>query len=265
MFCDGDSYYVEFDLVVFDFGDIFIFEVDGVFYGFYIFLELLLIIGLFEGNGVFLYLFVYLDGQCQFVEMIIEILFCNLGCDIEVVFVDVIDCNDDGKYNFVFDLEYSGVFISFEVFVFGLGYSEVYGFNDFLVIILGLFGDGEIYQVNIGVMDCNVFMEKFFDVLACNVGCIFNNVIVEFYFCEDGIFFVDIEVQVNDFGDLGYFIFVDGEIFGLFDYSEFFVIFGLFVGDGVMVYDFFIFDFVNFICFGYVEVGLKFCDNGGDC
>lgn len=62
MFCDGDSYYVEFDLVVFDFGDIFIFEVDGVFYGFYIFLELLLIIGLFEGNGVFLYLFVYLDG-----------------------------------------------------------------------------------------------------------------------------------------------------------------------------------------------------------
>lgn len=188
----------------------------------------------------------------------------NQGCDLEAVFVETTDCID-GEYSLVVDLEYSGVPTSFEVSIPGLGYSEVYGLNDFPVTIPGLPGDGETYQVNIGATDCNAFTEKLFDAPACNVGCIFNNVIAEPHPCEDGTFLVDIEVQVNDPGDLGYFIFADGEIFGPFDYSEPFVTLGPFAGDGVTVYDFLILDFANPTCFGYVEVGPKSCDNGGDC
>lgn len=263
--CDGDSYYVELDLVASDFGDIFILEVDGAFYGSYTFSELPLTIGPFEGNGAPLNLFAYPDGDCEPAETIIETPFCNPGCDIQAVFADATDCNDDGEYNLVLDLEYSGVPTSFEVSIPGLGYSEVYGLNDFPVTIPGLPGDGATYQVNIGATDCNAFTEKLFDAPACNVGCIFNNVIAEPHPCEDGTFLVDIEVQVNDPGDLGYFIFADGEIFGPFDYSEPFVTLGPFAGDGVTVYDFLILDFANPTCFGYVEVGPKSCDNGGDC
>lgn len=263
--CDGDSYYVELDLVASDFGNIFILEVDGAFYGSYTFSELPLTIGPFEGNGAPLHLFAYPDGQCQPAETSIETQVCNPGCDIQAVFADATDCNDDGEYNLVLDLEYSGVPTSFEVSIPGLGYSEVYGLNDFPVTIPGLPGDGETYQVNIGATDCNAFTEKLFDAPACDVGCIFNNVIAEPHPCEDGTFLVDIEVQVNDPGDLGYFIFADGEIFGPFDYSEPFVTLGPFAGDGVTVYDFLILDFANPTCFGYVEVGPKSCDNGGDC
>ncbi len=263
--CDGDSYYVELDLVASDFGDIFILEVDGAFYGSYTFSELPLTIGPFEGNGAPLNLFAYPDGQCQPAETSIETPVCIPGCDIQAVFADATDCNDDGEYNLVLNLEYSGVPTSFEVSIPGLGYSEVYGLNDFPVIIPGLPGDGATYQVNIGATDCNAFTEKLFDAPACDVGCIFNNVIAETHPCEDGTFLVDIEVQVNDPGDLGYFIFADGEIFGPFDYSEPFVTLGPFAGDGVTVYDFLILDFANPTCFGYVEVGPKSCDNGGDC
>ena len=203
------------------------------------------------------------DNCC--VEAIYEVPCGNSGCDIEAVFANATDCNDDGEYNLVLDLEYSGVPTSFEVSIPELGYSAVHGLNDFPVTIPGLPGDGEAYQVNIGATDCNAFTEKLFNAPACHVGCVFNNVIAEPYPCENGEFLVDIEVQVNDPGDLGYFIFADGEIFGPYSYDEPFVTLGPFAGDGETVYDFLILDFANPTCFGYVEVGPKSCDNGGDC
>ncbi len=263
--CDGGSYYVELDLVTSGFGDLFILEVDGAFYESYSFSELPLAIGPFEGTGAPLNLFAYTDGQCQPAETSIETPFCNQGCDIEAVFADATDCNDDGEYNLVVDLEYSGGFTFFNVFIPALGYNESHGLNEFPITIEGLPGDGETYEINVGAAGCNVLAQMPFDAPACNVGCIFNNVIAEPHPCENGEFLVDIEVQVNDPGDLGYFIFADGEIFGPFDYSEPFVTLGPFAGDGVTVYDFLILDFANPTCFGYVEVGPKSCDNGGGC
>lgn len=189
----------------------------------------------------------------------------NQGCDLQAVLTEATDCNDEGEYSLVLDIEYTGVPTSFEVSIPALNFSAVYGLNDFPVAIPGLPGDGETYQVNVGATDCNAFKEKLFEAPACNIGCIFNNVIAEPHPCEDGAFLVDIEVQASDPGDLGYFIFADGEIFGPYDYSEPFVTLGPFAGDGVTVYDFLILDFANPTCFGYVEVGPKSCDDENDC
>jgi hypothetical protein len=189
----------------------------------------------------------------------------NQGCDIEAVVAETTACNDDGEYSLVLDLEYFGVPTSFEVTIPELGFSAVYGLGEFPISVPGLPGDGGTYQVNIGATDCNAFTEILFEAPACTIGCVFNNVIAEPHPCEDGTFLVDIEVQVNDPGDLGYFIFADGEIFGPYDYSEPFVTLGPFAGDGVTVYDFLILDFANPTCFGYVEVGPKSCDDENDC
>ncbi|MBV6653179.1 MAG: hypothetical protein KI786_05455, partial [Mameliella sp.] len=189
----------------------------------------------------------------------------NQGCNLQGILADPTDCNDDGTYNLVFGVNYDGPPTSFVVSIPGINFNEVYALNELPVTIPNLPGDGDTYQINVEATDCNAFMEALFVAPACDIGCVFNSVIAEPHPCEDGFFMVDIEVQVNDPGDLGYFIFADGEIFGPFDYSEPFITLGPFAGDGVTVYDFLILDFANPPCFGYVEVGPKSCDNQNDC
>jgi hypothetical protein len=92
-------------------------------------------------------------------------------------------------------------------------------------------------------------------------GCLFTSVIAEPFGCNDGQFMVDVQVNVNEPGPLGYYVFADGQIFGPYSYNQAFVTIGPLVGDGTTIYDILILDIADPSCFGYTEVGPVNCEN----
>jgi hypothetical protein len=183
-------------------------------------------------------------------------------CDIQEWVVEPQECQADGTFSLFVDIVFEGAPTGIEVIIPGLNYGNVFDSGTFPVELPGFVGDGNNYDVFL-IPGCGneVLTEVEFPDCDTIAGCFFEEVIVEPHPCEDGEFFVDIEVQVNEEGMLGYYVFGDGEIFGPFSYDEPFVTVGPFAGDGETVYDFLILDIENPACFGYAEFGPKDCDN----
>jgi len=188
---------------------------------------------------------------------------CTDQCDIQEWAIEPEACNEEGEFALYVDLLYEGIPTSFNLSIPELGFEEVYAAGDFPLEIPGLPGDGATYELRIAATDCNEVVEELVDFPNCSPGCTFEQVIAEPHPCEDGEFLVDIEVQANEPGALGYYIFADGDIFGPYDYSETFITLGPFAGDGETVYDFLILDIEDPACFGYAEVGPKDCEAEG--
>ncbi|NBC07469.1 MAG: hypothetical protein GVY26_09780, partial [Bacteroidetes bacterium] len=184
------------------------------------------------------------------------------SCEIQEWVVEPQECEADGTFSLFVDVVFEGAPTGIEVIIPGLNYSDVFDSGAFPLELPGFVGDGDSYDVFlIPGCDNEIVTEVEFPNCINGGGCLFENVIVEPHPCEDGEFFVDVEVQVNEPGILGYYVFGDGEIFGPFSYDEPFVTVGPFAGDGETVYDFLILDIENPACFGYAEFGPKDCDD----
>ena len=188
---------------------------------------------------------------------------CPPFCDIQEWVIEPQGCQADGTFALYVDVVYEGAPTSIEVLIPELNFAEVYGLDEFPLEIPGFVGNGWAYEVKIAATDCDALIEELVEFPDCGNGggCAFDEVIVEPHPCEDGEFFVDIEVQVDEPGTLGYYVFGDGEIFGPFSYDEPFVTVGPFAGDGETVYDFLLLDIADPACFGYAEFGPRDCDN----
>lgn len=78
--------------------------------------------------------------------------------------------------------------------------------------------------------------------------------------CENGQFWIELSVGVQEPGSLGYLAFVDGQVFGPFPYNGQAVNLGPFTAGGAAVYDILVLDFELPTCFGYTEIGPIDCE-----
>ena len=192
---------------------------------------------------------------------------CPPGCAIVEAGWDV-ECANDGTFEFTLEFietTNSALTTIYELTLFG------YGSISFTLTDLPLTVGPYTPTSNTGNVEFvieSAFCEPYednFQVDCVPTGCVFTNVITEAYGCDDGYFMVDVEVDVNEPGVLGYFIFVDGQIFGPFSYNEPYVTIGPFPGDGETLYDILLLDIEDPSCFGYTEVealdcSSQFCD-----
>ncbi|MCB0584237.1 MAG: hypothetical protein KDD06_02750, partial [Phaeodactylibacter sp.] len=170
------------------------------------------------------------------------------------------DCRDDGTFTAMLDITTPGPAIDILFVVESENYVEEFSFADLPVEIGPFFGNGEPRTVHVTIPGTDCGQSVTFITPNCgNGGCIFTNVVAEPHSCDGGQFLIDVEVNVNNPGSLGYYIFADGEIKGPFSYNEPFVTLGPFDGDGVTVYDLLILDIENPACYGYAEVGPVDC------
>ncbi|MCB0554207.1 MAG: hypothetical protein KDD02_11700, partial [Phaeodactylibacter sp.] len=181
-------------------------------------------------------------------------------CAITDFVVEPHPCNNDGAFLIDVDFNVAGNYSDTFYLSLSTGVTFTFSAQDLPVTlgpVSGAAGSGQIFVwLNDGNQGCGA--NATFQAPDCNNNgdCLFTNVIAEPHACNaDGQFLVDIAVQVNNPGAMGYLIFADGEIHGPYSYNEPFVALGPFAGDGVTVYDFLILDLENPTCYGYVEVG----------
>lgn len=84
--------------------------------------------------------------------------------------------------------------------------------------------------------------------------CHIQSLTAEPLHCEDGKFMLKVSFRAANTGIAGYLVFVDGQIFGPFRYSQTSVELGPFTADGETIYDVLVLDIANPTCFAYTEV-----------
>ncbi|MCB0565246.1 MAG: hypothetical protein KDD01_12800, partial [Phaeodactylibacter sp.] len=252
----GGSYYVEVNLDYEPNGFPFFFlAVDGQFYGEYLFSDLPITVGPFSGNGEEHLFYAYGDGQCQQVEAWISGQNCPCPGFGDVTILPN-NCRDDGTFTAMLNIATPAPGVGTVFIVESDNYIEEFTFADLPVEIGPFSGTGGPQTVHVFIpgTDCQETV-TFITPNCGNGGCIFSSVVAEPHSCDGGQFLIDVAVQVNNPGALGYFIFADGQINGPYSYNEPFVTLGPFDGDAVTVYDLLILDIEDPSCFGYAEVG----------
>ncbi len=79
--------------------------------------------------------------------------------------------------------------------------------------------------------------------------------------CADGKFMLKVAFRAQNTGSLGYLIFVDGQLFGPFRYSQTEQVLGPFTADGLTIYDVLVLDVDDPSCYAYTEVQPVRCND----
>ena len=190
---------------------------------------------------------------------------CEEECFIGDLHVEQLPCNGIEGIFVEINFEHEQVGDYFHLIVNDNFYDE-FSYSD-LPVIAGPFNASPNEVLNLFVLDQSelCFSETDFFPGPCFDECTITDIVVEPHPCEEGYFFADVAFYSTNTGPLGYYIFVNGTIFGPFSYDQDFVTLGPFEGDGTTVYDFLILDISNPACFGYKELELIDCNNTGPC
>ncbi|HMQ48415.1 MAG TPA: T9SS type A sorting domain-containing protein [Saprospiraceae bacterium] len=243
----SDTFYIQFSN-----GDIFGFQLE----------DLPVTLGSLPGNGEEFFVWVYDASETCVANATLQAPNCDPnGCPLGPVTIETGQCNADGYFTAILNIDLTND-LNGQFFVETDDYLEDFNFANLPVTIGPFPGNGQVQDVVVYTNQFNCQSIGVMQAPDCNPGgCNFTSVVAEPYDCNDGQFMIDVEVHVNEPGILGYFIFVDGQIFGPYSYSAPFVTVGPFVGDGTTIYDVLILDIEDPSCFGYTEVGPIACDN----
>ena len=103
------------------------------------------------------------------------------------------------------------------------------------------------------------------DPISCNEDCSITDLVVEPHECQDGSFYLDIEINAQQPGESGYFVFVDGVLFGPYDYSEPYITLGPIENNEPTIYDILVLDIDYPSCYAYTELETINCNPNPDC
>ncbi|MCB0550128.1 MAG: T9SS type A sorting domain-containing protein [Phaeodactylibacter sp.] len=208
---------------------------------------------------------VWINDESQFCQVDLEMQAPNCSpCPwLSGVTITPNDCRDDGTFTAMLNIVTPAPAIG-NLFVVKSGdYIAEFSVADLPVEIGPFPGTGGPREVHVFFPGTDCQATATFITPNCGNGdCIFSSVIAEPHSCDGGQFMVDVEVHVNNPGNLGYYIFADGQIFGPYSYNELFVTIGPFAGDGMEEYGILILDIADPSCFGFTEVGPIDCDAG---
>jgi hypothetical protein len=263
--CEDGEFFVFLDFEFENVSDSFAVLGNGDVYGVYSYDDLPVEIGPFEGDGLTIYEFGVIDLG-------------DLGCSAfgELGPIDCTECSlsnlstefyCEGPTTFIeFDFDYEGTSDSFNVFTcFGINLGTfAYGEAPYTVSIepdlLGCFGGGTFIIFSIQDQENNntCFILDLLELPDCPNECSVYNVEAEVLECENGAFTAALDFETNMTGDLGFVVFINGDIFGPFDYGDQPLEFGPLPADGTF-YDFLVVDLEDPFCFGYADLGQVEC------
>lgn len=258
-----------FDVIMdFDYvnnADSFLVVGNGNVYGVYGYNELPVNIGSFAGDNTTTYEFGVIDlGDigCNAYQTVgpINCINCQLS---DLTF----DFECEGLNTIInFDFNSSGTSDSFNVLSCSGALMGTFSYDDapFEVTIpasfAGCFGGGTtipfVIRDQVNGNDC--FLFNFIELPDCANACSIYDVNANITNCEDGQFSVLLDFQTNMTGNLGFIVFVQGDLFGPFDYSTVPLELGPFNADGGQ-YDFLVVDLEDPFCYGYADLGSVEC------
>ena len=226
-------------------------------------------IGPLEGDNTTHYELIVIDNQfpdCQF-EYNLGVVNCSGDCSLGGIEAES-HCEGGNKYAYI-TFENPGMMGEYTVHGNGQNYGTFTysedGITNVYVGPLPTIAD-ESYEFiirDVNNEDCVSSYTLLEDFDCGGDECHISDVFVEPHDCQDGQFFVDIGFNASQTGEI-YFVYVQGEVFGPFEYSSPFITIGPFAGDGTTAYDFYIIDGSDPTCFGYFEMGTYLCDNNID-
>ncbi len=185
---------------------------------------------------------------------------CRDNCRLGELQLSPLRCSDDGQYFIELDLAHEATGPTFTLFL----NEEPYGTFEYasLPLTIGPFpGNGLplAFQLVDDTYSCR--SRGAIEGQGCDEpACAFTDLRVHPSECENGEFLINMAFIPQNTGERGYYIFVDGDIFGPFPYSDNQLRLGPYPADGTTIYDLLLLDATNPECYAYAEVGPVNCN-----
>ncbi len=200
-----------------------------------------------------------LENQDCFTELEFEVACQDTAiCSISNGTIDNLECIGDGMYRLTVDFNHDNTGDRFLLKNLG-GFQSTFSYDSLpLRIALPVPEDGldELTICDTQDNTCGTTIE--FD-LPCTLECNISNLSAEPIECQDGVFWFSVTFDAGHTGNSGYYIFVDGQIFGPFSYAQTTREVGPFTGDSSTVYNILLLDIEDPACFDYIEVDSVNC------
>lgn len=194
-----------------------------------------------------------------FTELEFEVACPGSGiCSISNGNIDDLECIGDGLYRVTINFNHNNTGEKFLLKSLG-GFESTFSYDLLpLRLALPVTGDGieELTICDTQNAACGTTIE--FE-LPCSLDCSIGNLNAESIECQNGTFWFRISFDKENPGDSGYFIFVDGQIYGPFTYEQTIREVGPFTANNGAIYDILILDIDNPACYGYIEVDSVNC------
>ncbi len=175
-------------------------------------------------------------------------------------------CEGDTTY-IEFSFDFDNTSDSFIVSSCELLGTFAYGASSYTVAIppdfLGCAGGGTTIPFGINDQGAGItcFLLEFLELPDCPNECSIYDIETTILDCvPDQEFYLEVDFQTNNVGNLGFLAFVNGNLFGSFAYNSLPITIGPFNPDGTTFYDVTILDLEDPFCFGFKEVGTVECE-----
>jgi len=190
-------------------------------------------------------------------------------CEIGEILIEVEPCDESGNFEVVLTFEYANIGAEgFRVQGNGNNYGN-FEYESLPISIGPLEGDGiteyEFVVIDNEIEDCSNWTA--IDPVDCNSGeCDIFDLVVDDHPCDGEHFNVYLNFEYENVSGEGFSLFVNDDLFESYSYDDLpLESIGPFLGDGVTVYVFEVFDQVHDNCFDIKEFGPIDCGSGGEC
>jgi len=190
-------------------------------------------------------------------------------CEIGEVQATALDCDDNGSFMVEINFDYANVGTDgFHV----QGNGNMYGnfeYSDLPIQVGPLEGDGttayEFAVIDNQFEGCSNWTE--IDPVDCGGSgeCYISELTIDDYPCEGGNYNVLLDFNYENVSEEGFRLYVNGDLFGEYSYSDLPLNIGPFVGDGETIYHFLVEDYLHESCASDANFGPIDCNGGGDC
>jgi len=191
---------------------------------------------------------------------------CRNSCGLNNLEVKASDCDAEGRFDLLVDLDYTNVSDGFTLFLNGRAYGN-YKYEELPIRVGNLSGGADkVYQVTVRDFrnfDCKISTR--IESPACVAPCALTGIKVRVGSCEDGLFKALIYPEMVDNREGAFLVFVGGELFGPYAYGTEEVAVGPFPATGQR-YDVLVVDLDDPTCFAHAEIiAPENCEEPGDC
>lgn len=188
---------------------------------------------------------------------------CENTCQLGDIRLTNLECSADGKYFVTVNFQHNNRTGSF-ILKTRSGFEETYSYADLPIRFssrLTNIGLDEIKIQDKENPDCTTSRE--FELDCANSDCNIDNLRVRPVDCSDDKFWLQVGFTAQDVGRSGYFIFVDGQLFGPFNYnnSQTATLVGPFENEDDNVYDILVLDIDDPSCYAYTELEEIDCED----
>lgn len=201
------------------------------------------------------------DPDCYtFIEYRIP---CDQPCRLGEIRLRNLECSASGEYHVTVDFEHNreGIFILRT----RSGLEQRFNYADLPVRITSRLTNVGLDEIKIqDAEDAECIVSKEFELDCGNSDCVIRNLTATPVDCSEGKFWLKINFASANTGGSGYFIFVDGQLFGPYRYEQTERVVGPFTADNSTIYDILLLDIDSPSCYAYTEVTARDCDDDDD-